>query len=338
MGPAPPTSKENREIVNRPLELHAFGDAFPLAGRIAEALGVAARRIAVHSFPDEESLVRVTSDGAPRAIVVRSLDHPNPKLVEVLFAADALRRRGVREILLVAPYLGYMRQDRVFREGEAVSQQVVAGLLSTAFDEVLTVEAHLHRIRALDAVFSCRARSISAAPAIAAWCRSEGRRLLLVGPDAESEPWVRSIANDAALPWIVCHKSRHGDREVEVEVPDLAHAGQGLESALVVDDIASSGATLAATTRALLARGIPRVEAIVTHAIFGPGAEDRLRSAGLARILSTDTLSHASNAIGVASLIAEHVDRRFLGDDEPSTRNDDSHAGTDTRGEAEAGG
>jgi ribose-phosphate pyrophosphokinase len=206
--------------------------------------------------------------------------------------------------VLVAPYLAYMRQDRVFRSGEGVSQQVVGGLLGAAFDEVLTIEAHLHRIRTLDEVIPCRARSISAAPVIADWCRRRRSDALLVGPDAESEPWVRAVAERSDLPWIVCEKQRHGDREVEITLPELPTPS---EHAIVVDDIASSGATLAALTRALHARGIPRVEAVVAHAIFGPGAEERLRSAGLAKILSTDTLPHPSNAISVADLLAEQL-------------------------------
>jgi ribose-phosphate pyrophosphokinase len=290
--------------VEHRLELHAFEDTLPLATRLAERLGTALRPVEVHRFPDEESLVRVESAGAHRAVLVRSLDRPNPKLIEVLFAADGLRRRGVRELVFVAPYLGYMRQDRAFRDGEAISQRVVARLLGDAFDEVLTIEAHLHRIHSLAEIFSCRARSLSAAPLIADWCRTQGRKRLVVGPDAESEPWVRAIAEAAGLPWIVCRKIRRGDRDVQIEVPELP---DDVENALIVDDIASSGATLAAATRALRARGLVHVEAIVSHALFGPHAEELLLSAKLDRILSTDTLPHPSNAIGVGDLIADHL-------------------------------
>jgi ribose-phosphate pyrophosphokinase len=115
---------------------------------------------------------------------------------------------------------------------------------------------------------------------------------------------VRDVAERSGLPRIVCEKQRHGDREVEVTLPELpTHSGH----AIVVDDIASSGTTLAAITQALHARGIPLVEAVVAHAIFGPGAEERMRSAGLAEILSTDTLPHPSNAIGVADLLAAQL-------------------------------
>ena len=292
------------------LELHAFEDSAPLVQRLAGELGIGWEPIEVHRFPDEESLVRVRSEGAPEAIVLRALDRPNPKLPEILFAADALRRRGVGRIVLVAPYLGYMRQDRVFRKGEAVSQGVVAGLLGDAFDAVVTVEAHLHRIHSLAEIFACPAHSLSAAPAIARWCRETGREALLVGPDAESEPWVRALAEATGLPWIVGRKTRLGDREVVIELPDRLPSGGGgtnPELALLADDIASSGATLAAAAEALRARGIQRIEAVVVHALFAPGAEEVLRAAGLARLVSTDTLSHPCNEIGVAGSIAAHL-------------------------------
>ncbi|MBW2444780.1 MAG: ribose-phosphate diphosphokinase [Deltaproteobacteria bacterium] len=286
------------------LEVHAFAEARPLAEGVARCLAVVCRGVDVHRFPDGESLVRVCSDGPRRAVLVRSLDQPNVKIVEILFAADALRRAGVEELVLVAPYLGYMRQDRAFHAGEAVSQRVVGMLLGTAFDRLLTVEAHLHRIQKLVEVFPCQARSVSAAPLIGEWCRSRGRCDIVVGPDDESEPWVRVAAEAAGLRWTVCHKARSGDRDVEVEVPRLPG---GVQSALLVDDVASSGATLAAATRGLRSRGVDRVEAVVVHALFDEATERRLREAGLGGLYSTDTVPHSTNQLGTAGLLAKGV-------------------------------
>ena len=78
----------------------------------------------------------------------------------------------------------------------------------------------------------------------------------------------------------------------------------GCEHAVIVDDIASTGGTLVATTRALREAGVSRVDALVVHAVFAAGAVDALRAAGIARIVSTDTIPHPSNAISVATLLA----------------------------------
>jgi len=282
-------------------EVHAFGESLALARRLARALGSAPPApVRVHRFPDGESRVRV-APAAPRTVLVRTFDRPNDKLVEVLLAADALRRSGARRLVLVAPYLPYMRQDRAFQPGEPVSQRVVGKLLGGAFDRVLTVEAHLHRIARLDEVFPCPARSLPAAPALAAWLARRRGRPCLVGPDAESEPWVRGLARVAGLPFIVGRKERLGDRSVRVRLPALP---PGARRALLVDDVASSGATLAAAARALRRGGAARVDAAVVHAIFAPGALARIRASGVEELVSTDTVAHATNAIGVASLLA----------------------------------
>lgn len=273
--------------------------------RLAAASGIGAGAVRVHRFPDGESLVRVRWQGEREAILVCAMHDPNPVLIEVLLAADALRRAGARRVTLVAPYLPYMRQDRVFSPGEPISQRVVGALLGRTFDRVVTVEAHLHRIRRLSEVVPGAARSLSAAPVIAAWLARGGRGTVVVGPDAESGPWVRAVARRAGLPCAIGVKQRLGDRRVRLRLPALPPARR----AVVIDDIASSGATLAAAARALRAAGIARVDAVVVHAIIGPGAPARLRRAGISRLLSCDTLPHPSNALSVAPLLAAALGR-----------------------------
>jgi ribose-phosphate pyrophosphokinase len=232
---------------------------------------------------------------------VRSLDDPNAKLVELLLAADALRRAGASSLTLVAPYLAYMRQDRVFTPGEPISQRVVGALLGAAFDRVLCVEAHLHRVKTLAEVFPCLADSLPAAPALADWLRERAAGALLVGPDEESEPWVKGLAALAGLPFRIGTKRRRGDALVDFALPALP---AGAPRAVLVDDIASTGATLAAGARALRAAGVATVDALVVHAIFVPGSLSALREAGIARVVSTDTIPHPTNGVGVAPLLA----------------------------------
>jgi ribose-phosphate pyrophosphokinase len=286
------------------LTVHAFADSLAFARQLARALHVPLARVVEHQFPDGESLVRVASPASREAVVVRTLDHPDAKLFEVLLAADALRRAGARRVTLVAPYLPYMRQDKVFAPGEPISQRVVGAMLGTSFDRVLTLEAHLHRISRLAEVIPCRARSLTAAPALADWVRANAPGALIVGPDAESRPWVRQIARAAGARWAVGRKERLGDRTVKVHLEDLPTARR----AIVIDDIASSGATLAGAAAALTARGIATVDAIVVHAIFAPGALTLIRRAGVRRILSCDTVVHPSNAIRCAPLVARALE------------------------------
>ena len=288
-------------------ELFSFSECADLAQAVGSILNVEPRLIDVHRFPDGESLVCAKSRGPGRALVFRSLDHPNEKLFEVLLAADALRRQGVAEVGLITPYLSYMRQDRVFHEGEALSQHVIARLLDSAFDEILTVEAHLHRIHRLTEVFTSRAESISAAEPIAEWLRTQPRPGVLIGPDSESEPWIRSIASKAGLDWIMASKTRHSDRSVRIDLPGLLPEAR---NAWIIDDIASSGTTLEALTRILKERGVEQVGAIVVHALLEDETSTRLMRAGLDRLLSTDSIVHPTNEISLAPLLASEIARR----------------------------
>jgi ribose-phosphate pyrophosphokinase len=294
--------------VRRSFEIFTFAECEGLASDIADRLGCPLRPIDVHPFPDGESLVRAQSDTAGRALIFRSLDDPNEKLIELLLAADALRRQGVAEVGLVAPYLAYMRQDRIFEPGQSLSQHVVANLLGGAFDDVLTVEAHLHRIHALDEIFPCPARSISAAAAITAWLRAGPHSSVLVGPDSESEPWIRAIAENAQLKWVIASKHRHGDRDVRIDLPPLPAETRKV---WIVDDIGSSGTTLETVARILTERGVEEIGAIVVHALFGPATPQRLREAGITRLVSTDSVVHSSNEIGLVDLLATEIERRW---------------------------
>jgi ribose-phosphate pyrophosphokinase len=279
--------------------IHSFADTAPFARALARAAGVRCLPVRLHRFPDGESLVRVATPPGAHAVLVRTLHDPNAKLVETLLAADALRRAGARRVTLVAPYLPYMRQDAVFHAGEPVSQQVVGDALGRTFDRVLTVEAHLHRVSRLADVVRGHGRSLSAAPAVGAWLRTIGADVV-VGPDVESAAFAGAVGRAAAVGVAVGRKVRLGDDRVRLALPGLA----GARHAVIVDDIAASGGTLAATARALRRAGVARVDACVVHAVFAPGALARIRAAGVRRIVSCDTVPHATNAIRVAALVA----------------------------------
>ena len=130
--------------------------------------------IAIHSFPDGEMRVTV-GPAAATTIVYVSLDRPNDKLIALMLAAEALRRGGAKRLVLVAPYLCYMRQDAVFHEGEANSQKVIGRLLARCVDRVVTVDAHLHRTPDITAVFpGIQSDNLSAMPAISDALRKAG--------------------------------------------------------------------------------------------------------------------------------------------------------------------
>jgi ribose-phosphate pyrophosphokinase len=272
------------------------------AARLAAHLGVALHEIDVHRFPDGELRVTV-GPAAPTTVIYASLDRPNDKLLAVLFAAEALRRGGARRLVLVAPYLCYMRQDTAFHAGEAISQKVVGRLLAGAVDRVVTVDAHLHRTNIGDVFPGIAAENLSAMPAVAETLRAGlDPRTVVVGPDAESRAWVGDLAQRLGLPFAVAEKTRRGDRTVELTFADPAmfHG----RPALLVDDIVSSGGTVTACAAALAAAGAFAVDVVITHALFPPEMTDTFLRAGIRSIRSTDSVPHPTNAIRLDGLLA----------------------------------
>ncbi|MCE8014489.1 ribose-phosphate diphosphokinase [Halomonas sp. MCCC 1A17488] len=278
------------------------------AGRLAAAAGIEARAVGRHRFPDEELCLRLPDVELPACLVIyRSLDRPNDKLVELMLLARHARAQGVKRLVLVAPYLAYMRQDMAFHPGELVSQRLVGGFLAESFDAVVTVDPHLHRIERLEqAIPLAHALALSGAPQLGAAIVQRRPDALLLGPDAESLQWVESAARVAGLDYGVCTKARHGDRDVDIALPDLAIAGRRV---VLLDDVASSGRTLAQAAEQVLAAGADSVDVAVTHALFAGDAMSVIRRAGVGEVWSTDTIVHESNAVHMASVLARALAR-----------------------------
>jgi ribose-phosphate pyrophosphokinase len=282
--------------------LLCFEDEQTPAQAAADATGLALAVVVRHRFPDGEVRLRLPASLPPRVVVWRGLHQPNEKLVELLLLAQTARTLGAQHLTLVAPYLAYMRQDIAFNPGEAISQRVVGAFLATLFDAVITVDPHLHRVATLqEAVPVPDAVVLSGAPLLADHIAAQRSDVLLIGPDEEALQWVAVAAERHGWAHAVCRKTRHGDRQVDIELPALPVAGRAV---VLIDDVASSGHTLARAAQLLCAAGAASVDVAVTHALFATGAEQLVRDAGVGAIWSTDCIAHPSNAVSIVPAVA----------------------------------
>jgi ribose-phosphate pyrophosphokinase len=280
-----------------------FPEDAETAKRAAEAADLESGAIERHRFPDGELRLRLPEQLPARAVIWRSLYDPNEKLVELLLTAPSARALGARHLTLVAPYLAYMRQDIAFRPGEVVSQRIVGRFLSGLFDAVITVDPHLHRVSTLEeAIPVPDAMVLSGAPVLADLVHLHRPQAMLMGPDEESLQWVAQAAARHGWDHGVCRKVRRGDRDVQVELPALSVKGRAV---VLMDDVASSGHTLAQAAQALLAAGAASVDVAVTHALFAEGALALVKAAGVGEIWSTDCIPHASNAVSVVPAVVQ---------------------------------
>lgn len=285
---------------------------FPGNDAFANALATLphARRasLELHRFPDGETLVKVEPPPAGAlAVVACSLDHPDAKALPLIFAAATLRELGAARVGLVAPYLAYMRQDKRFEAGEAVSSRPFAALLSEHFDWLVTVDPHLHRYRSLADIYRIETRVVHAAPRMAQWIRRHVERPLVIGPDEESRQWATDIAARADAPCVVLHKDRLGDEDVRVSLPDIGAWRD--RTPVLVDDIVSSGRTMVAALRRLREANAHPPVCIGVHGILAGHAFDLLHAAGAAGLVTTDSVPNPTGLIELGPDLADAVER-----------------------------
>ncbi len=297
--------------MNQTLLLY-FEEEAVQALELASLSNATAQMVYRHLFPDGELKLRLPAELPESVAIFHTLNNPNQKLIELLFSARAARIAGVKHLTLIAPYLAYMRQDMAFSPGEIVSQHIIGDLLACLFDALITVDPHLHRVSTLaQAVPVKNALVVSAAPLMGSFAALQRVNPILMGPDEESLQWVARAALPYHLDFAVAKKVRKGDRDVEITLPSIDVRGR---SVVLLDDIVSSGHTLARAAELLLVAGAKTVDVVVTHALFNGSALELVKGAGVSHVWSTDCIIHQSNAISILPSIAQ-VWRAALGVD-----------------------
>jgi len=286
-----------------------------LAAALASGTATELGSLEYRKFPDQESYLRFLGNVTGRnAVLACSLHDPDGKTLPLLLAAAALRDLGAKSVGLVAPYLSYMRQDRRFKEGEAITSLAFARLLSGAFDWIATIDPHLHRYASMAEIYSIPALVVHAAPVLVDYMRQRHGTIFLVGPDEESEQWVSSVAKAAEAPYVTLRKTRRGDNDVSINFPDIMKF-DGLAPVLI-DDIISSGHTMQVAVTQLVALGFGQPVCLAAHGILAADAMQRLKAAG-AVIVTTNTIPGPTAALDVNPLLVELIRPKLIGESKP---------------------
>lgn len=277
-----------------------------LANQLAHKLNCEMGSTTIRQFPDEESYVRIISEiEGKKVFIVCSLDRPDTKLLPLMFLAKTARQLGATKITLILPYLPYMRQDRRFHPGEAVTSEIFSSLISECADELITVDPHLHRRSNLSEIYSIPAIVAHAASPISQWVKDHIPNPLLVGPDQESEQWVAEVAREAASPFVISEKIKNENETYSVRLPDLKDYQN--KTPVLVDDIISTGKTMTVTIKKLIELGMNRPICIGVHGIFVKQAYIDLLKAGAETIITSNTIPHPANGIDICDLLLEKI-------------------------------
>lgn len=258
--------------------------------------------VEIRSFPDGETYVRIISDVKDKKVfLVCTLHQPDSKLLPLYFLAKTAKEFGAKSICLIAPYLAYMRQDKVFNTGESVTSTLFSNLLSGFVDTLITIDPHLHRRTSLSEIYSIPTTVSHAALHISAWIKYTIEKPVLIGPDSESEQWVAEVAKNANAPYIILSKIRHGDRDVEVSIPQIDKYKTHVP--VLVDDIISTGRTMIETITHLKNAGMKPPICIGVHAVFTKNAFQEIKNSGAKEIITCNTIPHESNRIDISDLL-----------------------------------
>jgi len=267
--------------------------------------------IIIRQFPDGESYIQIKSDVQNRNIIIlNSLDNPNEKILPLIFTANLAKDLGARTIGICAPYLSYMRQDKVFHDGEAVTSKYFSKIISENFDWLITVDPHLHRYKKLSEIYSIPAISLHTKDLISKWIFNNIDNPVLIGPDSESRQWVKAIADIHNIPYTVLEKNRRGDYDVSVSKLNIEKYVD--LRPVLVDDIISTGMTMIETIKNLNSLNMQEPVCIGVHAVFADDAYAKLKDEKVSEIITCNSIPHISNKIDLSSILGEEIQRQLI--------------------------
>lgn len=261
----------------------------------------------ISAFPDGDTYLKYNTNLKGKVIVIVQSFQPRPdmSLFDVVFAAETAKDLGAKKVVLVAPYLAYMRQDKRFHPGEAVSSRIMAKLLNNSIDKVITIDTHLHRYRSMKEVFKIPAKNLTANLVIADFVKKKYSNTVILGPDWESYQWAEAIAKRVGVESTVLEKTRYSSRHVTSKMIKPVNLKD--KTVVIVDDIISTGHTIAEAAKKARAMGAKKVVAIGVHGLLVENAVSKLKKAGVSEVITTNCIEHKTNKIDVTDLLVEEL-------------------------------
>ena len=262
--------------------------------------------LATSKFPDGELHVRFERSLKKETVVLVQSFYKeiNDCIVEAVLAAKTAAQLGAKKLILVAPYFPYLRQDKRFHAGEAISQNIVGSLVGAYFDEVYVIDPHLHRTRSLERIFKIKVVKLTSNPLIVNYIKKNIKNPVIIGPDEESYKWARHVADSIGAESRILRKKRYSSYHVEVRLNKKINLNG--RNAVIVDDIVSTGHTILETAKILKKLKARSVYCICVHGIFVGDSLNKLKKAGI-KIISANTIPNKMAKIDVSEIIAKSL-------------------------------
>ena len=270
------------------------GSSSPMLARnIARVVNAEMADVSIKRFPDGECYVRF-NEKVEHAIVVQNT-YPDENLVELFLLQDALKRMNA-QVDVVIPYYGYGRQDKIFEEGEAVSAAKMAKLIEMDADSIILINPHKRHILNF---FNVKAEICDGVPAIAEYFK--GKVDAVVAPDKGAVHMAEEAASVIGCGYDYFEKTRISGSEVRMEIKSMEVENKRI---LILDDIISTGGTMAKAVELLKKQGAEKIYAACIHGLFIGNADERIIEAGCDELIASDTIESAYSKISVAEEVA----------------------------------
>lgn len=277
-----------------------FDSSDRLAKNLSKILKARYTKIYTSYFPDKETYLRYNTNlKGQHVFLVNSLYYPNDKIIQVSLAASTAKDLGAKKVTLFSPYMPYIRQDKRFKKGEAVSSRIFPKLL-VDIDEFITIDPHLHRYKSLRQIFKIKTRVLSTNLLIANYIKKNFKDPLIIGPDYESYQWGKKIASSIKAKSMILKKKRISSHEVNIKGLNFKLLEN--KRVIILDDIISTGTTMIKTLK-LLRKSRPKdINIICIHGLFLENSAKALKSLGVKTIVSTNTIPSRYSKIDILDL------------------------------------
>ena len=273
-----------------------------LAYRVSKLAGCKLLRTEFKRFPDGELYIRVLDNEAidnEDVVFIQSQRDQNDAVVESMLMSDILRDEGARSVTLVASYLAYTRQDKKFNPGEPISIRVLAKVYSQLFDRVITINPHETHIKSFFEVpFICG----SAVKELASYVKDRLNNPVVLSPDTGAIELAREAAEVIGCDYDYLEKTRITPTEIKVAPKNLHVEGRDV---LIVDDIISTGGTVATAIKMLKEQGAGDVIVACVHPVLIGDALNKLYTSGASEVIGTDTFPSPVSKVSVDKVIWE---------------------------------
>ncbi|HII85597.1 TPA: ribose-phosphate diphosphokinase [Candidatus Bathyarchaeota archaeon] len=277
-----------------------------LGEKIAELSGLEKIPVAYKIFPDGENYIRLEGDVKDEdlAIIQTTSAPQDTNLMQLAFIAAAAKRNYARKVTAVVPYLAYARQDKVFLQGENVNVETIAGMLHSAgVDELVTVNVHSEKALSK---FPFSVKNLTAIPLLADYFVKRGlKEAFVVAPDKGA----MYIAEQAqrVLGGGVGYLEKQRDRHTGQTIHTGDHLDIKGQTAIIFDDIISTGGTIVGASRILHEQGARQVFAACVHPLLINDAEKRILDAGVEEIVGTDSIPRRESKVSLAPLLSNSL-------------------------------